>query len=280
MMPKSMGWLIVLAWFMFGIYLPGIDGFLHMFGYSLPFYWWDLLYFSYGYFLFFVAIIFASSYGHISWQKFFEAKMNTSSFIPSIKLTLFFFIFSIGAAYLLFYPLSFAFPDFVDYWYINDSDIIYYQDDHFPIMANLVSFSLLVIVPPILEELAFRGVLLQSWSAKWGFWKAAFMSSFIFGIVHSDPIGAIAFGLGMCYLYARFKNLLIPIICHALNNFAVWLLVLYDNITLDSEIPYTLAQFQSEWYIGLICLIISLAWASKYYNASYISHLKDLKYPI
>ncbi|NVJ64908.1 MAG: CPBP family intramembrane metalloprotease [Gammaproteobacteria bacterium] len=277
---KPVAWMLVVAWFMMGYYLPGLNRFLDTFGFEWQWYWWDLTAFYYGYFYLFIAIILSSQLAKIRWSSFFEHKLNAASFKNGIWLTLFCFIFSIGAAYLLFYPLSFVIPEFVDSWYIQTSDIIYHDGVSFPIVANILSLIALVVLPSVLEEFAFRGVMLRVWSQKWGFWKAATLSSFIFGILHADPIGAFAFGIAMSYLYIRYQNLLLPILCHALNNFVVWLLEVLNISIYGVGDEYQLSDFQAEWYIGLICMVISAAWAQRYWpNRNNRLYVKQLSYP-
>ncbi len=76
-----------------------------------------------------------------------------------------------------------------------------------------------VLLAPVVEELVFRFAFLQKWSAKYGFNRAAFFSSLLFGVGHGPGlIGATFFGLMMCALYSRSKTLWMPILCHAMWN--------------------------------------------------------------
>ncbi len=54
---------------------------------------------------------------------------------------------------------------------------------------------------------------------KWGIKKAVIISSVIFGLGHFDVIGAFMFGVVMCLLYIKTKNIWTNIAVHALNNF-------------------------------------------------------------
>jgi hypothetical protein len=51
--------------------------------------------------------------------------------------------------------------------------------------------------------------------------RAAVLSSLCFALLHLDLVGAFAFGMVMCVLYLRTRSLLVPILCHALNNGAI-----------------------------------------------------------
>ena len=178
-----------------------------------------------------------------------------------MKLTWFLFLFSAAAAYALFIPLSYAHPEFVQWWVIDAPPVILSDSEGYPFLANVLNFVSLVAVAPILEEIVFRGFLLHRWSHKWNLRTAIIVSSLLFAIVHTDPIGAFAFGVGMCILYLRTQSLYVPILCHAANNLIVWILeALYKYIE-GPEYKYTLDAFRNEWYIGLIAGAIVIIWA-------------------
>jgi uncharacterized protein len=89
--------------------------------------------------------------------------------------------------------------------------------DQFWLIRDLELFTV-VIVAPIVEELAFRGFLLQRWSSQWGVTQALLASSIFFGALHANLLGLSVFGLVMGLIYLRTGSLLVPIFCHALNN--------------------------------------------------------------
>jgi membrane protease YdiL (CAAX protease family) len=90
--------------------------------------------------------------------------------------------------------------------------------DFFSLAIVLILFAIAV---PIVEELLFRGLLLDALSETYGTWTSIFISSVIFAVLHLSPIGILnAFWGGMIYGYLRIKtNSLWPgIILHALWN--------------------------------------------------------------
>ncbi|MES9990924.1 MAG: CPBP family intramembrane glutamic endopeptidase [Candidatus Thiodiazotropha sp.] len=253
---------IIFFWLLPFLYLPGIDSLFGLFPQDVDWYWYELLYMTYAQLLFGGVMAGLIVYYKIDWRLMFS-KPDRSEYPPAIKLTAFVFIFSIATAYALFYPLSFTYPEFVELWYIDIPPIIYHLQQSYPIAPNLVSLISLVIFAPVFEEIAFRGILLHSWSEKWGVNRAILISSLLFGIVHPDPIGATAFGIAMSVLYLRTQTLLIPIICHALNNLVVWLYEVGYTIV-EGPVEYTLEEFQSSWLIGVACAVITFAWAYLY----------------
>lgn len=257
------GRLIVLAWLIPLVYQPGYEIFTFLFNDSTPWYWYDIA--AYYYLQISFTLILASLVlvYKVNWQGMF-GPIEWREMIPAIKLTTYILIFSIVALYALFIPLSYVFPDFVQWWIIELPGSIYYDNGQYPLIANILSFISLVVIAPLIEELAFRGLLMHRWCAKWGYTKAVLISSLLFGIAHPDPIGAAAFGIAMCVLYLKTQTLWVPIICHSFNNFVSWIFEAINLYDMGPEYIYTLEEFQSEWGYGIICGVIIVLWTSEY----------------
>lgn len=254
----------VIAVFLFPIlYLPGVDFVYGFIDEAAEWFWYEVTF--YICYQIFVAVILI---GLVYFYKIDWSQMLTSAgreeYPYAIKLTLFIFIFSMASGYALFYPLSFVVPEFVTNWIIDIPPLIYSYQQTFPVIPNILNFISLVVVGPIIEEFVFRGMLLHRWSGKWGMNRAILFSSFLFGILHPDLIGAFAFGLAMSVLYLRTKTLVVPMICHALNNLLVWLIEAGYIVALGSDYVYTLEDFQSDWAIGVACSLITILWAYTY----------------
>ncbi|MEG1499546.1 MAG: type II CAAX endopeptidase family protein [Clostridia bacterium] len=90
----------------------------------------------------------------------------------------------------------------------------------------------LALGPSIVEELLFRGIILQG-LRKFGTTKAIFLTAFLFSIFHASPLQTIyQFILGIVLGYAVIKtgSLKSGILIHFLNNFIV---VLFNFIALN-----------------------------------------------
>ena len=93
--------------------------------------------------------------------------------------------------------------------------------DYSEFFSLIVVLILFAIAVPMVEELLFRGLLLDALSEAYGSWFAIFISSAIFAVLHVSPLGILnAFWGGMIYGYLRIRtNSLWPgIILHALWN--------------------------------------------------------------
>ena len=80
-----------------------------------------------------------------------------------------------------------------------------------------------VIMVSIVEELMFRGVVLNRLLVVAPKWLAVLISSILFGLIHTGPLQMIYATLGGVFyalIYIRFRNLLLCIIAHMVFNLA------------------------------------------------------------
>lgn len=180
---------------------------------------------------------------------------------------------SITSIYLLFFPLSFLFPEFVKSWLIEFSLTLIWTSGNNYMLANLLNFLDIVLITPLLEEFFFRGILLTRWTVKWKVVPAVIVSSGVFAILHTDLIGSFCFGCVMAILYIRTQSLFVPISLHIMNNLTAWLMIFlgmqFDNSFLYGTLTdsyATLAEFQASWWIGLVGLIVSIPFIIRFWR--------------
>lgn len=87
-----------------------------------------------------------------------------------------------------------------------------------------------VLIVPLLEEVFYRGIVLQLLRRYCPLWLAVFVSAAFFGVTHlgnSATNAAFAFVIGgvLAWLLIRTRSLFATIVCHASINFA-WLFLL------------------------------------------------------
>lgn len=255
---------LVIIWLLPFICMPGIELLIYkLIDSTSELYWYEIIYYYYYHAFVAISLLILIYFGKPNCRVMF-GEFQKKELFPSLKLTAFTFVFSIATAYLLFYPLSYILPEFVQYWYIDIPPIILSSNNTYSILPNLLKFISIVAIAPILEEFIFRGLLLHRWHKKWGLNYAIILSSLLFGIAHPDPIGATAFGMAMCVLYLRTQSLWVPIICHATYNFVVWLMEAVWIYYYGAGDIYTLQKFQEEWYLGLFTMVITVFWIYYY----------------
>lgn len=125
----------------------------------------------------------------------------------------------------------------------------------------IVVFLISITLGPIMEELIFRGYLLNKWGSSIGITKAVVFSSFLFALLHFDSgfIAHLISGIFYSFAYLKTKSLLVPIILHAFNNFIAGSIVFIPDtgIPLDYEnLTQVIETMQVVFSIGTILFII------------------------
>lgn len=88
---------------------------------------------------------------------------------------------------------------------------------------GLVYFIGAILLGPILEELVFRGTILNGMLENYSPRKAILLSAIIFGLVHGKPIqmvSAFLWGLLFGYTFYKTKSIVLVILLHITVNFA------------------------------------------------------------
>ena len=107
-------------------------------------------------------------------------------------------------------------------------EIVYYVDDSEYDLIRALSFVSIVIAAPVVEELLFRGYILDAIRARHGDVVAVLGSSVLFGLLHIEPyvVGMATLG-GLIYGFVRIKtgSLWPSIVSHMLWNFLAFLYI-------------------------------------------------------
>lgn len=104
------------------------------------------------------------------------------------------------------------------------------------------SILMLVVLAPVMEEVLFRGILLESVRSKYNSGRAIVVSALMFGVIHFIPqqvVNAFVIGLILGFIYVRTDSLWPVIIIHALNNAMAYVVMQWSdgaNITVRSLI--------------------------------------------
>lgn len=124
--------------------------------------------------------------------------------------------------------------------------------------TGVFAFLLMIVAAPILEELIFRGIILDGLLKKYSPEKSILLSSFLFGLAHLNPwqfVTGFIIGIFAGWIYYKTKSLLLTIIIHATANLCGYLMRYF--IDMDSYLNDTLI----EMYGGITNLILALAGA-------------------
>ncbi len=131
------------------------------------------------------------------------------------------------------------------------------------------SILMLVILAPVMEEVLFRGILLESVRSKYGAGRAIVVSALMFGVIHFIPqqvVNAFVIGLILGYIYIRTESLWPVIVIHALNNAMAYVIMQWSdgaNITVRSLIEDN-TIYAVVYGVSLVVLVMSgyMVWRS------------------
>lgn len=134
---------------------------------------------------------------------------------------------------------------------------------------------LITVLAPLVEELIFRGVILNRLAWRWGITASIIISSAAFGLLHSEAAmaGAILFALLLCLLYFKTNNILLTITAHFVNNFLLGVLNFFDVSSSSdpaapeiSSDPLSLLVYCS---LGLLMTAGSLWYVVRYFRKNW-----------
>lgn len=91
--------------------------------------------------------------------------------------------------------------------------------------ARIISFLALVVIPPIVEEILFRGFMFPAFAGRVGIFFGALFSSLLFGLAHLQAnvgVYTIVLGLLLCYMYKRTGSIIPGMALHMINNYVAF----------------------------------------------------------
>ena len=102
---------------------------------------------------------------------------------------------------------------------------------------DIWTFMMVGITGPILEEILFRGIILDGFLTRYKPGKAIFWSAFLFGLFHLNPwqfIPGFLIGLLLGYIYLKTRSLIPVILVHIVNNSFSYLIMYFYGADVNS----------------------------------------------
>jgi uncharacterized protein len=199
-------------------------------------------------------------------KEFKRANINYRFILGSLKevdfklvvvLTTMKFFFAWGMYFTTLYGLSFIFPNYVENQ-INDQS--------FTTVVGCVSYQVgALFFAPLMEELIYRGIVLQKFALKKDIFQGLIISAIAFTLMHFrfDVIPLFITGIIYALLYLKTKQLAMPILCHFLYNLIVGVTNIYDQYFsgVDPSIKTTVAEYQQQfldkWQLNILFIALS-----------------------
>lgn len=141
-----------------------------------------------------------------------------------IGVWIFTFIFPIYSSFFVYF-----FIEFVNSFVLEVETINYIETYSYSGYPLFWAFIFVVILPPIFEELAFRGFLFNQLQKVTNNSVTVIATAFIFALVHFSFISFIwifPFGIVLGYLRSKYKTLWLGIVIHFAHNLII---ILIDN---------------------------------------------------
>jgi membrane protease YdiL (CAAX protease family) len=119
------------------------------------------------------------------------------------------------------------------------------------------AFMRVAVVAPVIEELIFRGIILQGLRRNYNAFVAVFMSALLFSLYHLNPWqmpATFVLGLLLGWIMIRTNNILLSVVGHSINNFLVLLTITFWE-EINSHAVYLLEKQAFMRLSGLTVLL-------------------------
>jgi len=121
------------------------------------------------------------------------------------------------------------------------------------------AFFKVAVVAPVVEELIFRGLILQGFRRNYNGFIAVFMSALLFALFHLNPWqfpATFILGLLLGWIMLRTNSILLAILGHSINNLLVLLTITYWE-SIRSHSVYLMDK-KDLHYTSLLVVLCSL----------------------
>ena len=140
-----------------------------------------------------------------------------------------------------------------------DAESVALYNENLPttLWGQIMVFVAVVILGPLAEELTYRGLLHRLARGIWGPWRAAAISSLVFGIIHFQPwllFGLVGVGLVLAFVFETTRSITACWFTHAVHN-AVSLLLMFRQGGVSSE-PTPLELGDVLWGLGSVVVMV------------------------
>ncbi len=129
------------------------------------------------------------------------------------------------------------------------------------------AFFKVAVIAPVVEELIFRGIILQGFKKNYNSIVAVIMSALLFALYHLNPWqfpATFVLGLLLGWIMIRTRNILLSILGHSINNFMVLITITYW----EKIHSYPIYLLEKENLRILSALVIALSLILIYFSST------------
>ena len=138
----------------------------------------------------------------------------------------------------------------------------FFQDVFAAMMINeylIISIILIGILPAFLEEMLFRGLMLNGFKENYSHKKTILITALLFGVIHLNPwqfVTAFIIGLIAAWVCLKIKSIVICVYMHLFNNLLFVFAMKYNDVVSIQGFNSSLVEhsFQPWWFnvIGIV----------------------------
>jgi len=138
----------------------------------------------------------------------------------------------------------------------------FFQDMFALMLVNkyiIVSILLVGIIPAFVEEMLFRGIILNGFRRNYSLKKAVILSSVLFGIIHLNPwqfVTAFIIGIISAWICIKTESIILCIYIHLFNNLVYVFAIKFNDIipVKGFNTAFSEQTFQPLWFdiIGIL----------------------------
>ena len=124
-------------------------------------------------------------------------------------------------------------------------------------VINVLSFLYVVVAGPLLEEIFFRGILMQK-IRKYGDMPAIFLTAILFALFHMNFVqlpGPLLFGIAIGMVFSKTNSIWLCWLIHAVNNLFA---VIYDYLPEQAADVYDSVLTIVLIAVGVLCFLLLL----------------------
>lgn len=139
------------------------------------------------------------------------------------------------------------------------SKSVSFYNEIFPMFGLVLMVANLLVIAPITEEIALRGIIYTRAEKSTNAVTAIIVSSILFGLMHFMAggivlaIGAMLMAFVLGYIFYKFKSLWVCMIAHAVANLPDF--ILYSKPNISGGIFWGLIIFFACSFIAGLCVI-------------------------
>lgn len=159
---------------------------------------------------------------HVGWREVGLRSVNLGKALVYVAAALLGFLVLVAVAFAM---VSWLFPHFKS----DQAQVNEFTQPH-NAQALRLSFLALVVIPPFIEEVIFRGFIFPALSKRLGIIGSAVATSILFALAHwqlNVSVYTMILSLLLCFMYYKLRSIWPGIVLHLINNYLAFAAIMH-----------------------------------------------------